>query len=897
MIAGTTQPQYNVARSPDLLALPGTPRIAFTGVSCRAFPLKSSISRLQDFCDGYLNFVDEREGSGHYFTPAIPFVYLQIVNYGKMSTESANLGWIAQNEVLFSVPLEWYRVEEGRLVFKDWALVCPFVFVDNDMSVATGREVYGWTKVKSWLDPIPSLWTENPRSPRRLLDLSTKVFPRLYAGESLVPRSLVEVHQNAPASLSPTVLTKDELFNPLWSIPRAVRGSMALMNDAFELFAGLPILGYARSRNVPTMGRMMRRALRNMNSVLPWITRTEVGARDVDEGGRADGSGARVNVQTPNHRGITRPRRSRPYFNQITLKQFRDAAEPDLACYQAIVNSRICVDRYYDMGMLGSLDVLMGDLSGGFQIRVHEYPGQPIVDALGLRPIAEIRNEHGAPVAILEPRLPFWLTCDLRYDLGETLCWRTKRSAWTSGAEFLPRSRPSPDQGFRGNPYNVTRGPAMQELAGPFHFPDVTLRVFPLVADWDRLSSFCDRYLNDLDWSAGSAPDPKSTVAGNRFEPWGSCIYMVVTTYGDQYGTTWTEGNNVGQFAQREAAFYVPVKWRVGDALECFSLALLTPYAFADSGRQVISDREVNGRTSLHARIESKDTWLGESGPFAEPRPLMRMKTLLIPAFHRGQPAEERTLVEIEQGGTDERFRESLEPGWQQEHIVDRERIEAGWKPAPTSRDARKGLHPAVKPGAALPPHEGESRRDDPWGEATHLFENVTKCQQSINLVHRKQYRATEHADRACYQALVLVQRRIERMFDLREMKGPFHVGIHRYPCMPVVNTLGLKVKATRAQGDHVVEYLPAHGCFFMRASLSEELGTNLCWRTNTSSWEGGPARGPSGSDHLSFGDHRRTKVGLNRALRPLIEELAEPQAVVERLLMASDSARASKRG
>jgi hypothetical protein len=55
--------------------------------------------------------------------------------------------------------------------------------------------------------------------------------------------------------------------------------------------------------------------------------------------------------------------------------------------------------------MLGDLALLRGDTSGGFRIRVTDYPDQPIVETLGLH-VAD-RVEGSVPMAILKPVMPF----------------------------------------------------------------------------------------------------------------------------------------------------------------------------------------------------------------------------------------------------------------------------------------------------------------------------------------------------------------------------------------------------------------------------------------------------------------------------------------------------------
>src|SRR5262249_39560893 len=104
-------------------------RLAFKSVTARVFPLKASMNQLQDFCDNYLNFVDDDKSNrpSHYSKPAMPWVFCEVLNYGEMSNEARSRGWISQHEVVFVVPLEWYAIERGELKFRDWAMVSPFI--------------------------------------------------------------------------------------------------------------------------------------------------------------------------------------------------------------------------------------------------------------------------------------------------------------------------------------------------------------------------------------------------------------------------------------------------------------------------------------------------------------------------------------------------------------------------------------------------------------------------------------------------------------------------------------------------------------------------------------------------------------------------------------------------
>jgi hypothetical protein len=66
---------------------------------------------------------------------------MMVLNYGRMASALSNLGWVAQNEVFFSVPLTGEWNEDGKTI-RESAVVAPFIFVDDQSSIAIDREVY-----------------------------------------------------------------------------------------------------------------------------------------------------------------------------------------------------------------------------------------------------------------------------------------------------------------------------------------------------------------------------------------------------------------------------------------------------------------------------------------------------------------------------------------------------------------------------------------------------------------------------------------------------------------------------------------------------------------------------------------------------------------------------------
>ena len=175
--------------------------------------------------------------------------------------------------------------------------------------------------------------------------MRTELFPRAYAGEPLEEHTLLQITQAPPPTVFRDPFSKDELFGPGWSLSEAIRASVGYGRDLLEAVVGLPLQGYD-PRSVPSTVEMLTRNAFNLTRFLPWWQPDRDTVRESTE---------RAHARGRNY-----------YLNQINLKQFRDAAEPTYACYQAVVNSRITIEHYYDGGPLGPANLAFGDVTGGF---------------------------------------------------------------------------------------------------------------------------------------------------------------------------------------------------------------------------------------------------------------------------------------------------------------------------------------------------------------------------------------------------------------------------------------------------------------------------------------------------------------------------------------------------
>ena len=789
------KPYYiDPAGDPSFGALTAVPPFVFRNVTARIFSLRANMAVLRTFCDQYLN-MNIPPTIVHY-SPALPYVYLEILNYGSMSytsVQAQNLGWVSQHEVTFMVLLQRWRQENGELVFKDWATVCPFIYVDDPSSLAGGREVYGWNKVLGTIQSEVPLWVKDPRAPMRKFGLSVADFATTYAGDSEAPQPLLQVELDPSPSFTEFPIDPRNPWSPIWAIPNAISNTASFVGDALDTALALRLRGFEDNRSVGSMLAMAGQLGKKLKSALPTIRSS--GREPPDLRKAQDAIAGLPNLFT----------------DSVTLKQFRNAEDPSLACYQALINSKMGVDRVNRVGLLGDVNLLRGDSSGGYTIRLHQLDSQPIIQTLGLMVDSWSTGDGAAPgaVATLKPILPSWMDVDLYYGKGDMICSRSPAGGLLSTAgdwrdeqnDAQPTAAsPSPAKTIY---YNTSLGAATQPIAGPFHFPDVTVQVYPLLADRNKLDEVVEKYINNH-LQVMMSPDLKMQK-GWRFETFSSYVYMMATVYGNEFGDAWSGTNNIGGFFDREVTVCIPVKW-FNEKDELMSVAVIEPFTFSNNGRAVATDREVTGYNSVQAKIESpKDVWMTPGGPIAR-RKLLSMEIEVLPALNLGQKAQCRPLLEVDQLDA---LPTSDAVSWRE--------VADNWGGILIDELKRKTYQAATQPEAVV------------GGKALAL--ELLAYGNTFNRIILKQYRDGANLDRACYQALVHATSKITAVYDIRRLGPGLHVRMYRQPGNLIAEALGLQVKHQESSGGEVIDVLQPLNPFWMRLGVEEDLATVAAYR------------------------------------------------------------------
>jgi hypothetical protein len=616
--------------NPLVSATGGNPPFLFDGMTARIFPLRAQYTALERLGDTYLN----RGSPVARFRPMLPYVYLSILNYGRMESVSetaAHYGWVSQNEVFFAVPLIWETKRDGRWAFHAYGVVAPFIFVDQPWSIEVGREVYGWPKEEASFQREVNSWASgSPADPENLLTLETQSFATPFAGERPARLPLLEIVRAGPWDTG-AYLWKPPLSveNPMWTPLTMIQEWARWWSNA---------------------------GLREMTMKGPlWMMQTMAGNR---------GKGPF------------------PPFYTINLKQVRDLERPEYAAYQAITAAPMRCTAINSVGVLGEARMWRGDPTGGYRIKLHRHPAYPIAETLGLMLSSEdLHMEAGdAParghtagvpgntrldafparlsspdsakhsVLTLAPLGPYWMDCDMEYGVGDTVMFRgLMMPDWVPGSlqghpvataaeAILPTGAPRPPSVAGPPRYDVTwdsRGVP----SPPFYYPKVTVRVLPLAADRQRITDFVQNW--GMPGSAGALAPVVPTV------------FMAVMTSEEMTA----ESNNLGWWWQKQVAFFIPVQWTPGpdapDRSEGSVWLLASPLAFADGQMATNVAREF-GSYMVRANIVSPpDSWLDHDGPRSGRRH-MWLSTEVLPALNVDAEGMERVLLEIlevESGG------------------------------------------------------------------------------------------------------------------------------------------------------------------------------------------------------------------------------------------------------
>jgi hypothetical protein len=360
-------PSYNITGSANFQIASGP--FCFPDANIRVLPFLACKEKLQEICEQYLESM-----KAPCFTKIEPYgsyVYMFVNTFGKMTSEQDDFGQWADSSVDFCIPVRIYD-EDG---LDTVALVSPFMYSSSDIGTSTYREVNGWPTNHAQITSPPNSWlgTGGPAAAfTRLLELKTMGWVTALAGQKSTWTRLIDIYQ---------LNRGDDAYDlgERWTDGAIVWGKR--MRDELQRLYVLAFPNHKESENYKVLRALALEFLYNKQPI-----------------------------------------------NQISLKQFRDAGSPDDACYQAMVQSSIVIDRLQHIR----------EMKRPLRVRIAKVDTQDIVNTLGL---SVLEDDQEGQAYWLQSSRAFYLKADLRTLPCENLCWRAGSEKWKGFTQEKADSR------------------------------------------------------------------------------------------------------------------------------------------------------------------------------------------------------------------------------------------------------------------------------------------------------------------------------------------------------------------------------------------------------------------------------------------------------------------------
>jgi len=277
----TTAPRSRQASPPRYVEFGGRattpPPFASTEGRFQGLVLKGDPARIADLCQRTLN--DPAAGAVEYRPLLGPYVLMLTGSFGRISSQAQGFegwGYIEEAQVSLWIPLTAGRSVGGLFIPERLCMSVPFIVVNNAMSYAGGREVYGYPKSLGVFDPEAGVGDP----------LTVKVFGGDFSSDDEAGwKVLFEIARNGATAGSAAGAKASK---------RARRGAWHTPEQIVDYFQS--------------------------SAAKSWDVVPDVAVLD-------DVIRALVKKEA----------------RQVFLKQFRDAAAPGRACYQAVVEAPIHV--------------------------------------------------------------------------------------------------------------------------------------------------------------------------------------------------------------------------------------------------------------------------------------------------------------------------------------------------------------------------------------------------------------------------------------------------------------------------------------------------------------------------------------------------------------------------
>ena len=217
------------------------------------FFVRTDPERVQQLCDRVL--AQPTGGALRYRVPRLAPVILTfgtIAGLRSLHPDHSNRGSASEPEAAIWVPTIGQRFQDGRYVDEHLAIFMPYIWVDDPIAFASGREVYGFAKTQGWMRRLPDPRTalgndaaSPPPDPPEELMLDVHGAPEYGVHAEVGRQRLLSIHRRGARRGGPADWPRDE------DAEGADLASLARLPH----FGAGPVIGSGAERDDPALVR------------------------------------------------------------------------------------------------------------------------------------------------------------------------------------------------------------------------------------------------------------------------------------------------------------------------------------------------------------------------------------------------------------------------------------------------------------------------------------------------------------------------------------------------------------------------------------------------------------------------------------------------------------------
>jgi Acetoacetate decarboxylase (ADC) len=212
----------------------------FIGATGFAFAARADGAALKNLVDKLLNPVSGGDVTYHVL---LDIVFISFLDVAQCTSPTEIIGWVPGRETAFWILLLETRVDPLEMRFALWA---PYIFIDYDMGMVTGREVWGWPKA------LASIEVPTPGAPARFV-CNTTIFETLSPTTRGAKAPLYTISLPAAMTRRPSALRERDLLSELLATLRGPAPLSRLAPSAAQRVSAPALDAFLSKLEVPTV--------------------------------------------------------------------------------------------------------------------------------------------------------------------------------------------------------------------------------------------------------------------------------------------------------------------------------------------------------------------------------------------------------------------------------------------------------------------------------------------------------------------------------------------------------------------------------------------------------------------------------------------------------------------